>query len=195
MKFSARPLASGSSGETVMCLIPAHLMYIWNPCESVPLNGGPPSVFNCSGKPCVEKILSRWGTTASALVLWTNSISGYLVYSSTRTRTWPPVGRGPHRSEATFCHGRCGRGLGFSGSLLGVKVVAWQAMQPDTLASTMSSRFGNHTFDRRSCLHLTMPWWPSWAMSVITWRRLPTPGANSVSGITNLSPRNMTPCV
>ena len=76
MKFSARPLAPGSSGDTWIALMPAHFMYCWYSWLSLPLKGGPPSVLTCSGKPWVANILSMWGMTALAPVLETNSISG-----------------------------------------------------------------------------------------------------------------------
>ena len=58
MKFSMRPLASGSSGDTWIALMPAHFMYCWYSWLSLPLKGGPPSVLTCSGKPWVANILS-----------------------------------------------------------------------------------------------------------------------------------------
>ena len=61
----------------------------------------PPYVLICSGNPCVVNILSTCGTTATALVLFTNSTSGYLEYSSTMTITCSPLGSGPQRSMSS----------------------------------------------------------------------------------------------
>ena len=64
MKFSVRPLASGSSDDTWIDLMPGHFMYCWYSWLSLPLKGGPPSVLTCSGKPWVANILSCFGSCA-----------------------------------------------------------------------------------------------------------------------------------
>ena len=66
MNLSVSAFARGHRGVIFRCLMPMFDMYVLN---SELLNGGPLSVFTCSGRPNSEKILSRRGIIARADVL------------------------------------------------------------------------------------------------------------------------------
>ena len=57
--------------------------------------------------------------------------------------------------------------LFWSGSLVYTGVTIWHGKQALTFVSTILSMHGNHTFFGKIALDFTMPWCPSWAMTMI----------------------------
>ena len=90
MNLSVSAFARGHRGVIFRCLMAMFDMYVLN---SELLNGGPLSVFTCSGRPNSEKIQSRRGIIARADVLSRMSTKTYREYSSVTTRSCFPFGR------------------------------------------------------------------------------------------------------
>ena len=145
----------------------------------MPLSGGPLSVLICSGNPYVVNILSTCGTTATALVLFTNSTSGYLEYSSTMTITCSPLGSGPQRSISSSAKVSQVEDSVSGGICLGCK---WWLGRRDILQPS----------SQPSCPGRGTIIWIVVAACVS--RRLLDRGMNSASGITSLSPCRIVPC-
>ena len=86
--------------------------------------------------------------------------------ASKMIRTVLTVGNVPQKSADTCNHGPFRAGDIFRGSLWELSVLPWQGMQLAFFLSTLLSIPGNHTFDRRSCLVLTIPRCPSLQMLI-----------------------------
>ena len=104
-----------------------------NEANASELNGAPLSDLMTSGIPNIASMLSSTGMTVFADTERMISTIGYLEFSSTRTMSSPPDGKGPRKSILRCFHAACGISDICIGSRCGLPVYVVRALAGETV--------------------------------------------------------------
>ena len=165
---SAKPFASGSPADfTGLCSMTAHLKYLSKRWFSLPLNGGPLSVFRRWKHPCLAKMLLMLQCFLLHLCYWLLQFQDIWRVHLQLLEIIIHLPLVPSGSAERFFHCFSGGVDGFKRSLCFFAVASRHAKQPWTIIAICLYIPENHSLDLTYLFMAFSPGWISCAMSSI----------------------------